>query len=68
MGQREIDRRNSAEGQRELWQGGAPRMRGIRQVIGIRQVSNPHRIHRRERRVDDGWQCAKVRGNGADSQ
>ena len=47
---------------------GAPTMRGIRQVIGIRQVSNPHRIHCRERRVDDGWQCAKMRGNGADSR
>ena len=37
-------------------------------MIEIRQVSNPHRIHRHERRVNDGWQCAKVRGNGAESR
>ena len=41
---------------------------GIRQVFGIRQVSNLHRIHRRERRVEDGWRRAKVRRNSRVSE
>ena len=41
---------------------------GIRQVFGIRQVSNPHRIHRRERRLEAGWRRAKVRRNGRVSE